>query len=56
MLLAGTLLAPGRRTVTAALSILDLRKVTSFTNLHRVLNRIRWPTASRGSRAAATRS
>ena len=50
VLLAGTILAPGRRTVTAALSILDLRDVTSFTNFHRVLNRNRWPT-----RAAAKR-
>jgi hypothetical protein len=44
VLLAGAILAPGRRTVTAALSILDLREVTSFTNFHRVLNRNRWPT------------
>jgi hypothetical protein len=50
VLLAGTILAPGRRTVTAALSILDLREVTGFTNYHRVLNRNRWPT-----RAAAKR-
>ncbi len=50
MLLAGTILAPGRRTVTSALSILGLRAVTGFTNFHRVLNRSRW-----SSRAAAKR-
>jgi hypothetical protein len=50
VLLAGTLLAPGRRTVTSALRILDLREMTGFTNFHRVLNRSRWPT-----RAAAQR-
>ena len=50
MLLAGTILAPGRRTVTSALSILGLREVTGFTNFHRVLNRNRW-----SSRAAAKR-
>ena len=50
VLLAGTILAPGRRTVTAALSILDLREVAGFTNYHRVLNRNRW-----SSRAAAKR-
>jgi hypothetical protein len=44
VLLAGAILAPGRRTVTAALSILDRREVAGFTNFHRVLNRNRWPT------------
>jgi DDE superfamily endonuclease len=50
VLLAGALLAPGRRTVTSALSILGLRAATGFTNFHRVLNRNRW-----SSRAAAER-
>jgi hypothetical protein len=50
VLLAGALLAPGRRTVTSALSILGLRAVTGFTNYHRVLNRNRW-----SSRASAKR-
>lgn len=50
VLLAGTILAPGRRTVTSALSILGLREATGFTNFHRVLNRSRW-----SSRAAAKR-
>src|SRR5215212_6972353 len=43
LLLAGTILAPGRRTVSSALSILALREATGFTNFHRVLNRNRWP-------------
>ena len=50
VLLAGAILAPGRRTVTSALSVLGLRAVTGFTNFHRVLNRNRW-----SSRAAAKR-
>jgi hypothetical protein len=40
VLVAG--LAPGRRTVTSALSIMGLREKTTFTNFHRVLNRNRW--------------
>jgi hypothetical protein len=46
VLLAGTILAPGRRTVSSALSILALREATGFTNFHRVLNRNRWPTCA----------
>jgi hypothetical protein len=42
VLVAGALLAPGRRTVAAALSILGLREAGTFTNYHRVLNRGRW--------------
>jgi hypothetical protein len=42
VLVAGAILAPGRRTVTSALSIMGLRQMTSFTNFHRVLNRNRW--------------
>jgi hypothetical protein len=41
-LIAGAILAPGRRTVTAALSILGLREISTFTTFHRVLNRNRW--------------
>lgn len=48
VLVTGALLAPGRRTVTAALSVLGLREIATFTNFHRVLNRTRW-----SSRAAA---
>jgi DDE superfamily endonuclease len=42
VLIAGTILAPGRRTVTSALSILGLRQIATFTTFHRVLNRNRW--------------
>ena len=42
VLVAGAILAPGRRTVAAALSSVGLRGVATFTNYHRVLNRSRW--------------
>jgi DDE superfamily endonuclease len=42
ILLAGAVLAPGRRTVSSALSVMGLRRSPSFTNFHRVLNRGRW--------------
>jgi hypothetical protein len=42
VLVAGAILAPGRRTVTSALSILGLREIATFTTFHRVLNRNRW--------------
>lgn len=41
-LTAGAILAPGRRTVTSALSVMGLREELTFTNFHRVLNRARW--------------
>ena len=41
-LLYGTILAPGRRTVTAALRMMGLGNSKHFTNYHRVLNRARW--------------
>ena len=41
-LLAGAVLAPGRRTVAATLRIMGLAAVPTFTNYHRVLNRNRW--------------
>jgi hypothetical protein len=50
ILLAGAVLAPGRRTVSSALSVMGLRWSPSFTNFHRVLNRGRW-----SSRAVARR-
>jgi hypothetical protein len=43
VLIAGAILAPGRRTVTSALSIMGLREIATFTTFHRVLNRNRWP-------------
>ncbi len=42
VLLVGTILAPGRRTVTAALRSLGLSQHPHFTNYHRLLNRDHW--------------
>src|SRR5215210_598668 len=41
-LLVGTILAPGPRTVAAALRVLGLQDDRPFVNYHRVLNRARW--------------
>jgi hypothetical protein len=43
VLLVGALLAPGRRTVTAALRVCGLSEEKHFQNYHRVLNRAHWP-------------
>ena len=48
-LVVGTVLAPGRRTVRAALRAMGLRQTTRWTRYHRVLNRAKW------SRRAASR-
>jgi hypothetical protein len=48
-LLVGALLAPGTRTVTAALRAVGLAAERHFTNDHRVLNRAAW-SARQGSR------
>jgi hypothetical protein len=48
ILLAGAILAPGRRTVTAALRILGRENDPDFCTFHRILNRATW-----SSRAAA---
>lgn len=42
VLLYGTILAPGRRTVAAALRAVGLAEEKHFTNYHRVLNRAHW--------------
>jgi DDE superfamily endonuclease len=42
VLVAGAVLAPGRRTVTAALSVLGRRDEADFARFHGVLNRARW--------------
>jgi hypothetical protein len=42
VLLYGTILAPGRRTVAAALRAMGLANCRHFTNYHRVLNRACW--------------
>jgi DDE superfamily endonuclease len=41
-LVAGALLAPGRRTVASALRVMGLCQIPTFTSFHRVLNRDRW--------------
>ena len=42
VLLIGAILAPGKRTVTAALRIMGLSAEKHFQNYHRVLNRAVW--------------
>ena len=42
VLVLGAILTPGRRTVAAALRVIDLDQDPHFTNYHRVLNRNRW--------------
>src|ERR1700729_1693191 len=41
-LIVGAILAPGRRTVAAALRVIGLDRDPHFTNYHRVLNRNQW--------------
>jgi hypothetical protein len=42
VLVIGALLTPGKRTVTAILSVMGLRQNQHFQNYHRVLNRAQW--------------
>src|SRR5438477_11824006 len=42
VLLVGAILAPGKRTVTAALRVMGLSNEAQFQNYHRVLNRDTW--------------
>jgi hypothetical protein len=42
VLLCGTVLAPGKRTVTAALRVMGLKDDSKFTKYHQVLNRATW--------------
>jgi hypothetical protein len=42
VLLGGAILAPGRRTVAAALRVMGLERERRFERYHRVLNRARW--------------
>jgi hypothetical protein len=42
VLLIGAILAPGKRTVTAALRVMGLSHEAQFQNYHRVLNRATW--------------
>src|SRR5712691_7553757 len=46
VLLVGAILAPGQRTVTAALRVMGLSDEAQFQNYHRVLNRARWSSRS----------
>lgn len=58
VLLVGALLAPGRRTVAAALRAVGLARQTTYPKYHRVLSRAAW-SARQGSRvllAALTRT
>ena len=50
VLVAGAVLAPGRRTVTAALRVMGLGQAPGFAVHHRVLSHARW-----SSRAVAHR-
>lgn len=49
LLLAGAILAPGKRTVSSVLRVLGLREETKFHKYHRVLSLARW-CALRGAR------
>ena len=42
VLLAGAILAPGKRTVASALRAVGLEKERNFCRYHRVLSRARW--------------
>jgi hypothetical protein len=42
ILIVGTVLAPGKRTVTSVLHVMGLKDEMQFQNYHRVLNRARW--------------
>ena len=42
VLIFGTILAPGRRTVTAALRMMGLGEDPNYSKYHGVLNRDRW--------------
>jgi hypothetical protein len=42
VLIAGAILTPGKRTVTAVLSVMGLKDDKQFQNFHRVLNRAKW--------------
>ena len=52
VLLAGVILAPGRRTVTAALRILGRDRDPDFCTFHRILNRAAWSSRDGGGPAA----
>src|SRR3954470_596051 len=47
-LVVGAILAPGSRTVAAALRVLGWQEDRPFANYHRVLNRARWSSRAVG--------
>ena len=47
ILVMGAILAPGKRTVTAALRVMGLDGISNFTSYHQVLNRARWNSRAR---------
>ena len=48
VLLAGAILAPGKRTVSSALRAMGLDQRRNFRRYHRVLSRARWSSAEAG--------
>ena len=42
LLLLGAILAPGKRTVSAVLTVMGLKDDPQYQNYHRVLNRAKW--------------
>lgn len=48
VLVAGAILAPGKRTVRSCLRVMGLTWDPHFTNYHRVLNRAQWSTLQAG--------
>lgn len=50
VLVAGAVLAPGKRTVSSALRIMGLDSISNFTGYHQVLNRARWSPRKIGCR------
>ena len=46
ILLMGAILAPGKRTVSAALTVMGLKDDKQYQNYHRVLNRAKWSALS----------
>ncbi len=48
VLVVGAILAPGKRTVSAALRVMGLSEEEHFQNYHRVLNRAVWSTLAAG--------
>jgi hypothetical protein len=53
VLIVGSILTPGRRTVAAALRMVGLEQTADFTNYHRVLNRNRWSSCGRSLSVAS---